>query len=471
MEWINIVISRTLDCAKAGALLLFCLYSAGAQTGPNQISPKAAPKKFALVIGIDKYEIAPLFGCVKDAETFRDALINYGGFRRENIDMLADEAATYKAILKALVDRREKAQPGDLFVFYFSGHGTLFPDEQSADLDEKAEIEPPDLIPGRYDGAICPVDVDSEINSSGMPWENLLLDDTLAWHFSRFASKGCRVIFISDSCHSGAQARDTSGAEIISKKLDLTKALRSLRSDGDNGVLKSEQIKQKLEKIPRPAISREVGSYNLRGQYLLFASSRDIQESGATKQGSLFTNALLDVMRRRPNATIKETYEEVAAKVSRASMEKDRLQEPRLDRRFYNGSLDVPLLSLPQPPEETRYASLKVAVKVINEKGQAIRQARVTLLPARGKVAVAVGSSSAAGVFETKSLLKAGDYRLRVERDGYVKFEDQIEIIEGGLKGKASFTVRLKSIPRKSLGAQASMPADFRACRLQARAD
>ena len=103
MEWINIVISRTLDCAKAGALLLLCLCSAGAQTGPNQISPKAAPKKFALVIGIDKYEIAPLFGCVKDAETFRDALINYGGFRRENIDMLADEAATYKAILKALV--------------------------------------------------------------------------------------------------------------------------------------------------------------------------------------------------------------------------------------------------------------------------------------------------------------------------------------------------------------------------------
>jgi hypothetical protein len=461
MEWIKKVISRTIDCAKAGPLLLLCLCSAGAQSGSNQISPKAAPKKFALVIGIDKYEIAPLFGCVKDAEMFRDALINYGGFRRGDIDMLTDEAANYKAILKALVERREKAQPGDLFVFYFSGHGTLFPDEQSADIDEKADIEPPDLIPGRYDGAICPVDVDSEINS-GMPWENLLLDDTLAWHFSRFANKGCRVIFISDSCHSGAQARDTSGAEIISKKLDLTKALRSLRSDGDNGLLKPEQIKQKLEKIPRPAISREVGSYNLRGQYLLFASSRDIQESGATKQGSLFTTALLDVMRRRPHATIKETYDEVAAKVSRASMEKDRLQEPRLDRRFYKGSLDVPLLSLPQPPEETRYASLKVAVKVINEKGQAIGNARVTILPSRGKVAASVGSSSAAGVFETKSLLKAGDYRLRVERAGYVKFEDQVEIIEGGLKGKASFTVRLKSIPRKSLGAQASMPADFR---------
>jgi hypothetical protein len=451
MKWIKKVISRTLDCAKACALLLFCLCSAGAQSGSNQISPKAAPKKFALVIGIDKYEIAPLFGCVKDAEKFRDALINYGGFRPGDIEMLTDEAATYKAILKALVERRESAQSGDLFVFYFSGHGTLFPDEQSADLDEKADIEPPDLIPGRYDGAICPVDVDSEINSSGLPWENLLLDDTLAWHFSRFASKGCRVIFISDSCHSGAQARDTSGAEIISKKLDLTKALRSLRGDGDgdNGVLKSDQIKQKLEKIPRPAISREVGSYNLRGQYLLFASSRDIQESGATKQGSLFTNALLDVMRRRPNSTIKETYEEVAANVSRASMAKDRLQEPRLDSRYYSGSLDVPFLSLPQPPAETPYAALKLTVKVINEKGQAIRMARVTLLPARGKVAAVTGSSSAAGVFETKRLLKAGDYRLRVERAGYVKFEDQVELIEGGQKGKASFTVRLKSILKK----------------------
>ena len=112
MEWIKKVISRTIDCAKAGALLLFCLCSAGAQTWPNQISPKAAPKKFALVIGIDKYEIAPLFGCVKDAETFRDALINYGGFRRENIDMLADEAATYKAILKALVRSARESAAG-----------------------------------------------------------------------------------------------------------------------------------------------------------------------------------------------------------------------------------------------------------------------------------------------------------------------------------------------------------------------
>ena len=453
MEWIKKALCRAPDCLKVGALLFFCLCSANAQSGskaaPSQ-APGAAPKKFALVIGIDKYEISPLFGCVKDAEKFRDALVNYGGFRREDIEMLADKAATYKAILGALAERLEKAQKGDLFVFYFSGHGTLFPDEASGDLDEKTEIEPPNLIPGKYDGAICPVDVDSETNSSGKPWENLLLDDTLASLFSRFAGKGCMVTFISDSCHSGAQARDTSGDEIISKKLDLTKALRSLRGDGgDDGLLKAEQIKQKLGKIPRPAISREVQSYDLRGQYLLFASSRDIQESGATKQGSFFTSALLDVMRERPNATIKETYEEVAARVKKVSMAKDRLQEPRLDSRYYKGGLDVPFLSLPRPPEETRRAALKVAVKVINENGQAIKMAIVTLLPARGKVAAATGSSSAAGVFETKIPLKAGDYRLRVERAGYVKFEDQVELIEGGQKNKASFTIRLKSLSRK----------------------
>src|SRR5262249_47030602 len=270
MNWIKKVISRTPECVRAGALLFFCFCSAGAQSESNKAPSDTAPKKFALVIGIDKYEIAPLLGCVKDAETFRDALINYSGFRREDIEMLTDRAATYRAILDALAEQTQKARRGDLFVFYFSGHGTLFPDEQSADLDEKVDIEPPDLIPGRYDGAICPIDVDSEVNSSGKPWENLLLDDTLAWHFSRIARKGCAVIFISDSCHSGAQARDIAGSEIISKKLDLTKALRSLRSaaDGEEGFLKPEQIKQKLQKIPPPAISREVQSYNMQGQYL-----------------------------------------------------------------------------------------------------------------------------------------------------------------------------------------------------------
>jgi hypothetical protein len=107
------------------------------------------------------------------------------------------------------------------------------------------------------------------------------------------------------------------------------------------------------------------------------------------------------------------------------------------------------VLGLPLPPEETPRAALKVAVKVINEKGQAIKMARVTLLPARGKVAAADGLSSAAGVFETKTLLKPGDYRLRVEHANYVKFEDQVELIEGGQKNKASFTVRLKSLLKK----------------------
>jgi hypothetical protein len=430
----------------AVAIFFLCPCSASAQSVPNAKSSGATPKKFALVVGIDKYEVSPLLGCVKDAERVRDALINYSGFPQENIEMLTDEAATYKGILQAIVRHYQKAQPGDLFVFYFSGHGTLFPDEQSADLDEKATIEPPNMSPGKYDGAICPIDVDAEINSSGKPWENLILDDTLAWHFSRFASKGCAVIFISDSCHSGAQARDTSGSEIISKKLDLTKALRSLRSadDGENEFLKPDQLKQKLSNIPAPAISREVESYNLRGQYLLFASSRDIQESGATREGSLFTNALLEVMRERPKATFQEIYEEVASRVKRLSEAKDRLQEPRLDRRFYKSSLDTPFLSLPAPPEQTRSAALKVAIRVINETGQAIKGARVSLLPARGNTPVASGLSPAGGVFQTKSSFKSGDYRLRVERAGYVKVEDQVELIEGGQKGLASFTVRLK---------------------------
>jgi caspase domain-containing protein len=446
MKWIKKVTVRVLNHGKVGALLLACLCSAAAQNSPNAVSSTVAPKRFALVIGIDKYGIAPLQGCARDAEKFRTALINDRGFRQENIELLTDEAATYKAILQALGEQYQKAQRGDLFVFYFSGHGTLFPDEESADRDEKADIEPPDLIPGKYDGAICPVDIDSEVNSSGKPWENLLLDDTLAWHFSRFTRKGCTVIFISDSCHSGAQARAVSGAEFIPKKLRLTKALRSLRSasDGDDDSLKPEQIKQKLKQIPPPAISREVESYDMQGQYLLLASSRDIQESGATKTGSLFTNALLDVMREHPKATIQDTYEQVMARVKQLSMSKDRLQEPRLDKRFYNGSLNAPFLSLPLMPEEPQSIRLKVSIKVINQKGEAIKTARVTLLPARGKTPLAMGSVSANGTFETKSPLKPEGYRLRVESVGYVKFEDQIELIEGSQKGKSSFTVRLR---------------------------
>src|SRR5262245_4248064 len=206
----------------------------GAKKIDSQPPTPAQQKKFALVIGIDSYGIDPLRGCVMDAQRFRDALVKHSGFPQSNIKMLLDKGATYTTILKGIVEQYQMAQRGDLFVFYYSGHGTLFPDVNSADRDEKYFIEPPDQPPGRYDGAICPVDINSEVNSSGKPWENLLLDDTLAWHFSRFASKGCTVIFISDSCHSGAQARGKEDAEILPKKLDLKKTLRSLRNASSN---------------------------------------------------------------------------------------------------------------------------------------------------------------------------------------------------------------------------------------------
>jgi hypothetical protein len=405
-----------------------------------------------LVIGINSYAIDPLQGCVRDAERFRDALVKYSGFQQRDITMLIDRGATYKAILRGIVEQYQKAQSGDLFVFYYSGHGSLFPDEQSADRDEKDYLEPPDMIPGWYDGAICPVDIDSEENSSGKEWENFLLDDTLAWHFSRFTRKGCAVIFISDSCHSGAQARGSKDEEIRPKKLELTKALRRLRDAGgkkNEDLPPSEQIEQlkrKLKQIPSPAISREVKAYNLRGQYLLFSSSRNIQESVDTRNGGFFTTALLEAMREKPNATYNEIHRTVAAKVKTLSRAINREQEPQLDITYYKGSLDVPFLSLPKLQETAEPAELKIVVKVLNQQGAAIRGANVAILSSQGATAVASGLTSDKGVFETTKSLRVADYRLRVERVGFTKVEGEIELIESHTAGKASFTVRLKKL-------------------------
>jgi Carboxypeptidase regulatory-like domain len=101
-------------------------------------------------------------------------------------------------------------------------------------------------------------------------------------------------------------------------------------------------------------------------------------------------------------------------------------------------------VSLPPTSGASLSTMLRVSVKVINEKGQAIKSARVTLLHKRGKLPVATGLTGANGVYQTKTLIEAGDQRLRVEADGYVNVEDQIEVIEGSKKGNASITVRLK---------------------------
>lgn len=100
-----------------------------AQTVPPLVAQPAAPKTYAVVVGISKYqtESLSLDFADRDAAVFADYLRSKAGgsVPEDNIRLLLNDKATYGAIYDALDWLLATCQPGDLVYFYFSGHGDM----------------------------------------------------------------------------------------------------------------------------------------------------------------------------------------------------------------------------------------------------------------------------------------------------------------------------------------------------------
>lgn len=89
----------------------------------------SAETRWAVVVGIDHYEsprIPRLAGAVKDADTIARAFIQYVEVPETNLVLLTSAGAdkpTKERVLGALLWLRERAQPEDLILVFFAGHG------------------------------------------------------------------------------------------------------------------------------------------------------------------------------------------------------------------------------------------------------------------------------------------------------------------------------------------------------------
>ena len=97
------------------------------------------------------------------------------------IDILKTEEATKENILAGLNIAAEELKAGDIFVYYFSGHGGQQTDEDGDEMDGHDETQ------CAYNGA--------------------LIDDQLNEVWLKFKS-GVRIVTISDSCNSGTVYRN-----------------------------------------------------------------------------------------------------------------------------------------------------------------------------------------------------------------------------------------------------------------------
>lgn len=139
-----------------------------------------APQKvWAVIVGVGAYTHMPALRYTDDdAYRFYAFLksVEGGGLRDDQIRILIDEEATRQKILETTRDLFAKAQPEDLILFYFSGHGVK--------------------------GAFLPFDFDGYYNK--IAYEEL--SDLLA------KSKANSKICFADACHSGGLFTDKSAS-------------------------------------------------------------------------------------------------------------------------------------------------------------------------------------------------------------------------------------------------------------------
>lgn len=109
-------------------------------------------KKMAVLVGCNYPNTKnELHGCINDVLTMREVLIQRFGFDPTQIELLTDATgsgsvmptgANIKSALNRMVDR---AEPGDVLFFHYSGHGTRVPSMKPGH-------------PFRQDEAIVPTD-------------------------------------------------------------------------------------------------------------------------------------------------------------------------------------------------------------------------------------------------------------------------------------------------------------------------
>ena len=146
---------------------------------------------WAVVVGVNRYpKVRPLKYAVNDAKIFYSHLVDFSQIPRENVTLLLDQDATLTRMRSTLgTHLKNKAGKEDMVIIFFAGHGATEKDVMSPDGDGLEKY-------------LLPYDADpKDLYATAMPMAEV------SRIFSRIQSD--RLIFIADSCYSGASGGRT----------------------------------------------------------------------------------------------------------------------------------------------------------------------------------------------------------------------------------------------------------------------
>lgn len=254
--------------------------------------PLRAQTTHAVFVGIDDYvefsdrSGGDLLGAEHDARAMHDVLVERWGLRPGNALMLLGRAATKEAVRESIVGwLASRAEPGDLAVFYFAGHGS-----QVYDLDGDE--------PDGLDETLAPVDV-LPLSSAN----DIRDDEFRAW----LATVPTDVVVILDSCHSGTATR---AGQMRTRALD-----RPPPPEGGRGprVLPQASDRQVMADSTTSVLELAGAAPH---EAALEGPLDDASGAVEGEHGGMFTRYLVSALRSAPpSATYEDVLREVAERL------------------------------------------------------------------------------------------------------------------------------------------------------------
>jgi hypothetical protein len=323
---------KRLACLIA-ACSLCCFGGGGTALAPAHSETRVqGRRKLALLVTVSalKYKVAPdLRGPLNDARQMRRLLVDRYGFADADIETVEKTAATKAGIFAAFERLIARAKPGDLVVYYYSGHGVPVPDQTP--LDEADGI----------DEAFVPYDANNNAEGDPDP-KTVFLDDTLGDFLKRLPTKN--VVVLLDACHSGTGTRGGGTPKrwlTVKRKPDADPDATPVTiGDGLGSDLTGPTV-----------LTAAAASETAQDSDLL----RPVSDDGNPNIGA-FTFALLEAVNRTPGE--KLSYRQVYNRVTDDLRQLGLKQTPQLE----GSGLDAPFLALavappPVPPRPLPPAS------------------------------------------------------------------------------------------------------------------
>jgi uncharacterized caspase-like protein len=168
------------------AVVTFCLALLFGLTA----NASAAGIKAALIAGVSNYKLAnDLNYSAKDAVDFSNKVKWYSTVPAGNIRVLSNATATKATIRATIKTLSTLVKSGDVFLFFFSGHGAQGPDVAPfGDLNDNDEYIAP---------------YETSFLSGGINYASMIRDDELYSWLLPLVTKGAKVLVILDTCYSG----------------------------------------------------------------------------------------------------------------------------------------------------------------------------------------------------------------------------------------------------------------------------